>query len=195
MGRQAWTVRVGDRERRVEVEHGYWFGAVTIRLDGRVVLKARPLLDVSSQRGVDLPISIDGHSLIVAIRPTSWRRTLLVTGYRYALSLDGPPAPGSVAPSPLVRGTRRGVRSVNDFIEAVAWGVGSIAAVRLLLQGPALMAPLILGAPALASLVVRRGNRLPGWLRLALATGTFAAWTVIGAALVGALYRTLGLRP
>ena len=187
MGRQAWSIHIEDREHQVEVEHGYWFGAVTLRVDGNVMLRGRPLLDMSYDRGVDLPIAVDGHSLVVAIRPVFWRRTLLASGYRYALSVDGRPAPGSVALSPLVRRARRGVRSLNDFIEAVAWGAGGIAAARLLLEGPAIGSPIILCAPALVSLVVRRGNRLPGWLRLALATGVFAAGVLLSAAIVGAL--------
>lgn len=181
MGRQAWSVRLADRDHGVDVEHGYWFGGVTVRLDGAVVIKARPLLDMATDRGVDLPLQVEGHELIVAIRPIFWLGALLVSGYVYALTVDGQPAPGSAELPPLVRRKRRGIRSLNAFIEAIAWTAGTVAFVRLFVDGPAVMAPVILGAPALSSLVLRRGNQLPCWIRLSLAAGAFVAWMAVSA--------------
>lgn len=187
MGRQAWSVRVEDNSHRVEIEHGYWTQRVTVRVDGNVALGGLRFLDMAYDRGVDLPISIDGHSLVVAIRPAFWSRTFLVRGYRFGLTVDGKPAPGSPILPLLAPTRRRGIRSLNAFLEAIAWGAGGAASGRLLVQGPVLGGLLILGAPLLCSLVIRRASRLPGWLRLTLAAGVFVTWVVMVATLIQAL--------
>src|SRR5664279_2758190 len=116
MGREAWTVRLGDRDHRIEVDHGYWSQKVEIRIDGEVVHQSRPIVAMSNDRGVDVPIRIDDHPGVVVIRPIFTKRGMWVSGYRYALTVDGHPAGGSNELPPLVPSRRRPVPTVTEFV-------------------------------------------------------------------------------
>jgi hypothetical protein len=191
MGSQAWSVRIEDESHRIEVEHGFWTQRVAVRVDGTVVLRGSRFFDMAYDRGIEVPLSLYGHAIVVGIRPVHWLKTFWVSDYRFGLTVDGMPIPGSPALPPLVPGVRRGIRSMSSLVEAIAWSGAGVAAGRLLVQGPAVGALLMLGAPLLCSLVLRRGTQLSLGLRLAIAIGVFVAWVAIAAMIL----RGLGLVP
>lgn len=191
MGSQAWSVSVEGRNRRIEIRHGYWFGKVTVLLDGAQVVSRRPIYQIAEQRGLDLPISLDGHRLTIEIRPVFWYRTLLVSGYRYGLRQDGVPVQGSDALPALVPRPHRPLPSITGWVENLAWVIGLASAVRLVADGDAVMAPVILLAPGLSSLTLRSSTTFSNRVRAALAVVAFLAGFVIALG----IGQVLGLRP
>lgn len=161
MAKGSWTLDLPEGSRRVDATYGYWLGKATVRVDGQTVLAARPLLRMAYDRGVDLRLRVDGHDLIVMIRP-DLRGPRLVTGYRFGLTVDGVAAPGTKTIPPIVPTTSL----ARTIVESIAWSAGGGVAIGLSGQGTNPVAFTYLLAPAACSLVVRRSKLPTGWLVL-----------------------------
>lgn len=161
MAESSWTLDLPEGPRRIDATYGYWFGKATVRVDGRTVLTARPLLRMAYDRGVDLRLEINGHDFTVMIRPDV-RGPMLVSGYHFGLTIDGVAAPGTPPIPPIVPTASHG----QTIIEAIAWSTGGGAVIGLSQHGVNPIALAYLLAPAACSLIVRRSSLPSAWLAL-----------------------------
>jgi len=178
MPEASWTVELPTGTHRIDVVYGYWFSRAAVKVDGRPALRSRPLLQMAYDRGVDLPLAIDGHHVLVMIRP-DMVGSMLVSGYHFGLTIDGTTVPGTVPIPPITRSGPVGPR----LIEGVAWATGGGAVIGLSQHGANPVAVAYLVAPAACSLLVRRSGRSTRWL--ALACGAILVAGMVGTALLG----------
>ncbi len=186
----SWSLDLPEGRHDVAVEYGYWLGKAVVRVDGRVVSRSRPLLAMSVDMGVDLPIEVAGHAVVVSVRPITTAR-VVVTGYRFGLSVDGAPALGT-EPVPAVRpGSNwlgRGWTSDGRrWIETLSWATTGGAIIGLGQRGENPVAILYLGAPAACSFITRRTTLSTHQMGLAC-VAIVVLWTLAIAAL-GTLVR------
>lgn len=80
MASKQWTISLDDKDHTVELEHGFWSGKRTIRVDGEPLPKLKSkLFDL----GGEYPFNLAGHACAVRIIPRpSWK-------YKYDLVVDG----------------------------------------------------------------------------------------------------------
>jgi hypothetical protein len=182
MPEASWTIELPTRSHRIDVSYGYWFSRATVKVDGRSVLRGRPLLQMGYDRGVDLPLAIDGHHVLVQIRP-DMVGLMFVSGYHFGLRVDGITVPGTVPIPPITRSGPLGPR----LIEGAAWATGGGAVIGLSQHGANPFAVAYLIAPAVCSLLVRRSGLSTRWL--AIACGAILVAGMLGTAVLGVVLR------
>lgn len=149
------------------------------------------MLAMSADMGVDLPIDVDGHGVVISVRPVTVGRVIVI-GYRFGLSIDGtavsaadalpPIRPGS---NPMARGwPTNGPR----LIEALAWASVGGAFIGLFQHGENPSAVLYLAAPVACSVVTRRAS-FPTWL-LGLVCLAIVVGGIFTVAMIGAIAKT-----
>jgi len=190
MARAVWSVDLPEGRHEIEAVYGYSFHKATIRVDGRIVSASRPLMKMSIDMGVDLPIDVDGHALVVSVRPVL-RAKYLATAYRLGLSVDGAPAPGTErlppvrpASNPLAPLWLAGGRPGGPvLVEMMCWATVGGGVIGLSRNGENPWAFLYIAAPAACSVVTRR-TTMPTWL-MALVCLTIVLGGTIALATLG----------
>jgi hypothetical protein len=150
MASSSWSLDLSDGRHVVELDYGTMTGRTAVRVDGHMASKGNQSLQMGFNRGVDVPITVGRHSGIVSIRQRR-PRSVMNTGYVFALSIDGTPVPGSEPISPL-RGGNPGAR----LIETMAWASAGGGVIGLSQGGDNPTASLFLLAPVACSVVTRR---------------------------------------
>jgi hypothetical protein len=182
----SWSLDLPAGQREVEVEYRYWLSRATVKVDGRVVSKGGHFWAMSTNMGVDLPIELDNHAVVVSVRPVISGR-IVVRGFRFYLSVDEEPAPGTEPAPPIVPGANllgRGWPVGGPrFVEAMSWATTGGAILGLSQRGEHPSAILYLLAPAVCSLITRR-TTWPTWVMgiacLAIVVGWIAFLAALG---------------
>ena len=188
MARATWSLDLPEGRHEIVVSYGYWLGKATIYVDGRVASDSRPMVAMAFYHGVDLAIEVDGHKVVVSIRPVTAGR-IFVTGYRFGLSVDGRSAPGTEPVQPIAPDTGLGSRPRGGarIIEALSWASAGGAIIGLSRHGENPLAILYIAAPAACSVVTRRTS-LPTWL-MGLVCLVIVIAGIVTVALIGTLAR------
>jgi hypothetical protein len=181
----SWTLDLPEGRREVEVEYGAWLSRATVKIDGSVVSEAGHLRAMSTNMGVDLPIDLDDHAIVVSVRPVI-RGRLLVTAYRFFISVDGEPAPGTEPAPAIVPGAnplgRWWPTGGPRLVEAMSWATAGGAVLGLSQRGEQPTAILYLIAPAACSLITRR-TTWPTWVMAIVCLAIVLGWIVVVAVL------------
>jgi hypothetical protein len=180
-----WSVDVDGRRRTVELEHRTWWHRAIVRVDDATVANQSINLAIGYDHAAALSVPVADHRLDVTIRAEGFFRPT----YRYALSLDGDPVPGSdaVTPAPAtsVQPTLLGIT------EQIIWLTIVVAVARTLAISP-LRAITLIPAAIVASWILRRNDMPPSW-RVVGAVLLVIAWIFGAALLAGAFDRPRGL--
>ena len=106
-----WTVTLDGAMHTVEVDHNWYFGQRTLRLDGKVLEHSSKVRHALLDRGGRHPVRIGQHECEVSI-VSNW-----IGLFRYGLVIDGrPQAPTTVVP-------HQAAMMVNTVIGALLIGM------------------------------------------------------------------------
>jgi hypothetical protein len=84
MPARTWLLDVPSGRHVVTVALGALSGRLRITVDGEEVFRRSLVLDVTTQRALDVPFSAQGHAFVVQLRPR-------VMDYALELMVDGQP--------------------------------------------------------------------------------------------------------
>lgn len=181
MADASWSLDLPDGRRQIDVAFGFWSGKATVRVDGRTVSTSRRILEMGFNLGVDIPVEVGQHHVVVSIRPTL-AGSMIITGYRFGLSVDGVTAPGTEPIAP-----KRSENAGPRLIETVAWASAGGALIGLSQHGRNPAALLFLAAPAACSWVTRRTTLSTGWM--GLVSLVIFVMGLVAVAIIGSLIR------
>jgi hypothetical protein len=133
-------------------------------------------------RGVDLPVNVDQAEIVVSIRPVLLG-SVIVTGYRFGLSVNGVTVSGT-EPTPPIESANTGPR----LIEFMAWASAGGGVIGLSQHGDNPAAILFVAAPIACSWVTRR-TKLPTRLMAVACLGIIMAGTIAVALIDAAIRR------
>ena len=154
-------------------------------VDGRLVGRRGHFWAMSTNMGVDLPIALDDHSVVVSVRPVI-RGRLVLTAFRFYISVDGEPAPGTEPAPPIVPDAnplgRGWPMSGPRLVEAMSWATTGGAILGLSQRGEHPTAILYVLAPAVCSLITRR-TTWPTWVMGIACLAIVVGWIVFVAVL------------
>lgn len=106
-----WTLSLPDGPHTVELDHNWYLGQRTIRLDGKVLEQSSKLRHALLDRGSTHPFHLGSHHCLVCIH-SNW-----IGLFRYELLIDGRPhAPTTPVP-------RQAVMMVNTIAGALLIGM------------------------------------------------------------------------
>jgi hypothetical protein len=166
---RTWTLQSPSGPSDITASFSAWTGKVTVQADGRRLVDQSVLMDAMTRQGVDIPVGIAGHDVVLQVRTGGLRNglELVVDGAPYEPRTVYKPLPASGP-----RGGRAQLADVIDWAMAPVMMGSAIPMIRSVgLLGWGLMLPGCVIVHYFA-----RIERLPAWLKVVGSLTIFVGW-------------------